>query len=150
MASFTSPTSLPRWSSHPGTSPRSGFNASRPQRALLLVLLAAALLALGPLVPVAHAQCTGTTWTGSGAALYDCSSTLVSYAASSVTSPATAQNTASGGLLGSPYDAWTPGTTACLTSQPDATNPAAQNTTWYTTSNGVVECNITIAFSTPR
>ncbi len=61
----------------------------------------AALLLLQP-PPAAAQSCTGSTWTGGGAPLYDCTTQVMSFGATTVTSPSSAVSGSAGGLAGAP------------------------------------------------
>eukprot|EP00198_Chlamydomonas_reinhardtii_P010276 XP_001699613.1 predicted protein [Chlamydomonas reinhardtii] len=108
----------------------------------MLLLIAVALLTMG-LQQVTAQSCSGSTWTGGGSPMYDCSSNMTAYVSSNITTPSSAIGGSAGGLAGPPY--W--GTSSkCLSGEP--TVLAEQLTSWFTGNNGATSCNITVYFDT--
>lgn len=104
---------------------------------LLLLLGGGSGGGFGPAGAAAQ-SCSGGVWTGGGSGpLYECSSQLISYGASTATSPTSAVAAAAGGLAGPPAI-----TGNCLSGDP--TTASVQATTWFTGNNGVSSCNVTV------
>lgn len=116
----------------------------QPQSLLLLPTLLLLLLLggggggwFGPAGAAAQ-SCSGGVWTGGGSGpLYECSTQLIAYGASTSTNPASGMDAGAGGLAGAPVV-----TGNCLSGAPTA--PAVIASTWYTGNNGNSNANITV------